>query len=168
MALTEKPLGSPAARSERVVARRALHRRWLALAVALAIVVMLALGWVIDTVASAPTQPASRTSDQWTQAGLDRVSLSLARQPLRAGQRETFGLRVVDTAGAPIAGARLICDLSMPDMFMPANTLLAVETAPGDYTCATTVNGTGHWLLTVSITARGRPPVAARFDLYAD
>lgn len=147
-------------------ARRLASRRLTAIVVVCVALATLGVGWLADSAASSISSPTSGSMSR--QAGLTRVTLGVAPAPLRAGQQETFTVRVVDVTGQPVLGAAVLCALSMPTMDMrlapSAATPIAVA---GDYSCSAALPHPGRWAFAVSIEVAGQPPAQTTFALAA-
>lgn len=129
-----------------------MRRRAVALGVALLIIAVLGVGWLADGFSVAV--PLTSTPSAMTrQVGITTVSLTTHPSPLRAGAVETLLLRVVDTSGAAVVGAKARCLLSMPDMAMSLPAVEATTTGePGVYACSAQTLDTGAWILALSLT----------------
>jgi hypothetical protein len=142
-------------RSARRFGRRA------AVLVLVAIVGILALGWLADTLGQFAPR-TSFTNGETQQAGLYRVALSFSPAQARVDQEATVTSQIEDSDGRPVRDvtARLI--MTMPAMDMsPVEAPLALN-ADGAYTARTTFPMSGAWLVRVELT----PPNAA--SLHAD
>lgn len=147
--------------------RRRGSPRVLGLAVVIGILAVLGVGALADTLAVAPLRPPTQAGAT-QQAGLYTLTLTVSPEPLTAGAETTFTVRVTDTAGAPVSGARVTCDYTMPAMAMP--TMLAPATAGGEagsYTCHEALTDPGAWALTITLTPPGGAPVHTTFPLQA-
>lgn len=130
---------------------RAVRGRALALGVALLVLAVLGTGWLADNLSTVPQAPTAIA--QTRQVGLATVALTTSPSPLRAHQAESVLLRVTDTTGAAVAGARIECAFTMPDMGMALPTISAKPTAqPGVYVCAAQSFDAGAWTLGLTMT----------------
>lgn len=139
-------------------------RRTLALIVALGVVALLAVGWLADVLALTPRGAAtSSLTSQTAHAGLDTVTLSVSPTPLLADREETFLLRVTDVSGRPVAGAHVVCALTMPQTAMAGLSIVALPMAQsGAYSCVARLPQRGVWTVRVAVTPeKGQPAIAA-------
>jgi hypothetical protein len=146
--------------------RRRVSPRLLALAVVVAVLAVLGVGALADTLAVAPLRPPTQTGAT-QQAGLYTLSLAVNPEPLTASAETTFTLRITDVAGAPVSGARVACDYTMPAMPMPTMHVTATADAAGAYICRETLTDAGAWALTITLTPPGGAPVHTTFPLQA-
>jgi hypothetical protein len=123
----------------------------VALGVALLIIAVLGVGWLADGF-SVAVPLTSTTSAMTRQVGIATVSLTTQPSPLRAGAPVTLLVRVVDSSGVAVVGARAHCLLSMPDMAMTLAAVDATATASGVYACSEPELDTGAWTLTLTLT----------------
>ena len=158
---TPEPDGQAVAQAPR--SARRFGRRAAAL-VLVAIVGILALGWLADTLG----QFAPRTTfnnGETQQAGLYRVALNFSPAQARVDQEATITAQIEDSDGSPARDvtARLI--LTMPTMDMaPIEAPLALN-AEGAYTARTTFPMSGAWLVRVELTPPNATPLRADFDV---
>lgn len=145
---------------------RRLSPRALALLVTLAFVTTLGVGALADTLAVAPLRPPTQTAAS-RQAGLYIVTLTISPEPLTAGAETAFTVRVTDTTGEPVRGARVTCDYTMPAMPMPQMLITASEETAGVYACHETLTDPGGWALAISVTPPSAEAVRASFALQA-
>ncbi len=146
----QAPVGGAAtrARSDR---RGVLRNRALAVVVALGVVAVLLVGWLADSVISAPQAATQGALTQ--QVGLTTVALTFDPEPLRAGSLTALSLRMTDVSGQAVVGARARCALSMPAMGMALPAGATTPTAqPGMYTCPAQVFSPGAWALDLTLT----------------
>ncbi|HEX8997713.1 MAG TPA: FixH family protein [Ktedonobacterales bacterium] len=142
----------------------AARQRVLALSIALAVVVVLSVGWLADSFAT--SSGATTSSVLSRQMGLSMVSLTASPSPLRAGRPEGVIVRVTDVSGAPVVGARVQCAWSMPAMDMGLSTVSATATGrPGDYQCPSETLDAGAWTLALSVTLPTGETDHVRFQL---
>ncbi|HEU0027067.1 MAG TPA: FixH family protein [Ktedonobacterales bacterium] len=146
--------------------RRQASPRLLALAVVVAILAVLGVGALADTLAVAPLRPPTREGAT-QQAGLYTLTLTVSPEPLTASAETNFTLRITDVSGAPVGGARVICDYTMPAMPMPTMRMTATSGAAGTYICRETLTDAGAWALTITLTPPGGAPVYTTFPLQA-
>ena len=142
---------------------RRFGRRAAAL-VLVAIIGVLALGWLADTLGQFAPR-TSFTNGETQQAGLYRVALTFDPAQAHAGQAATITARIVDSDDRPVSDvtARLI--MTMPAMDMtPVETLLATS-AGGAYSARTTFPMSGAWLVRIELTPPGAAPLWADFDV---
>jgi hypothetical protein len=145
-------------RSARRFGRRA------AVLVLVAIVGILALGWLADTLGQFAPR-TSFTNGETQQAGLYRVALSFSPAQARVDQETTVTAQLEDSDGRLVRDvtARLI--MTMPTMDMsPIKAPLALN-ADGAYTARTTFPMSGAWLVRVELTPTGAAPLHADFDV---
>jgi hypothetical protein len=140
--------------------------RLLALAVVVTALAVLGVGALADTLAVAPLRPPTQ-ADATQQAGLYTLSLAVNPEPLTARAETTFTLRITDVAGAPVRGARVACDYTMPAMPMPTMHVTATSDAAGAYICHETLTDSGAWALTITLTPPDGAPVHTTFPLQA-
>lgn len=125
-----------------------VRRRLIALAVALGVLAALVAGWAVDAVGS--VTPARTQSVMTRQMGLSRVTLTVNKP---SGASQALMLRVTDVSGAAVEGARLRCDLSMPDMAMSLPSVVATRSAlPGLYECQAPALDPGAWSLALTLS----------------
>lgn len=137
-------------------------RRLIAVVVALGVVAALAGGWAVDAVGS--VTPAQSSTSLTQHVGLSTVALSVGSP---SGSGQVLMLRVTDVSGAPVDGARLQCDLSMPGMAMSLPTIVATSAgAPGEYQCRAPALDPGAWslALTLRLTSGETDHATFRFD----
>jgi hypothetical protein len=138
--------------------------RRAAVLVLVAIVGVLALGWLADTLGQFAPR-TSFTNGETQQAGLYRVALSVSPAEARSDQEATITAQIEGSDGRPVSDvtARLI--MTMPTMDMAAvETSLALN-ADGVYTARATFLMAGAWLLRVELTPPGATPLHADFDV---
>jgi YtkA-like protein len=141
---------------------RRFGRRAAAL-VLVAIVGILALGWLADTLGQFAPR-TTFTNGETQQAGLYRVALSFSPAQARVDQEVTITAQIADSDGRPVhdVTARLI--MAMPTMDMsPIETPLTLNAADA-YTARTTFPMSGAWLVRVELT----PPNATSLHAYFD
>lgn len=149
-----------------VPVKRRVSPRLLGLVVVTSILVVLGVGALADTLAVAPLRPATRTGNT-QQAGLYSLALAISPEPLAANVATTFTLRVTDVSGAPVSGARVTCDFTMPAMPMPTMLVTASATGAGVYICREALTSPGAWALTVTLTPSGGAPLHTIFDVQS-
>lgn len=141
--------------------RGRLARRALAVIVALAVMGVLGVGWLADSVGMATPETSQGALSQ--QVGLARVTLTMAA-PDQAGGGALL-LRVTDVAGKPVVGARATCALSMTGMGMSLPAARAQPTStPGEYRCAAAGLMPGAWTLALALTPPGGETGHATFQ----
>jgi hypothetical protein len=158
---TLEPDGQAVAQPPR--SARRFGRRAAAL-VLVAIIGVLALGWLADTLGQFAPR-TSFTNGETQQAGLYRVALNFSPAQAHAGQAATITARIVDSDGQQVndVAARLI--MTMPTMDMsPVETPLTLDTV-GAYTARTTFPMSGAWLVRVQVTPPGVAPLRADFEV---
>ena len=72
--------------------------------------------------------------------------------PPRPMRQASFTLTITDVKGAPVQGATVVCDMTMPSMTMPVNRPQAVEQDPGVYTADVLFTMAGDWEAAVKVT----------------
>jgi len=158
---TPEPDGRTVTRPPR--SARRFGRRAAAL-VLVAIVGVLALGWLADSLGQFAPRTAF-TNGETQQAGLYRVALSFSPAPARVDQEATITAQIEDSDGRPARDvtARLI--MTMPTMDMaPIEAPLALN-ADGAYTARATFPMSGAWLVRVELTPPNATPLRADFDV---
>ncbi|HEY7019982.1 MAG TPA: FixH family protein [Ktedonobacterales bacterium] len=158
---TLEPDGQTAAQAPRSARR---FGRRAALLVLVAVVGVLALGWLADTLGQFAPR-TSFTNGETRQAGLYRVALSFSPTQTRIDQEATITAQIEDSDGRPVRDvtARLI--MSMPTMDMsPVEAPLTLK-ADGAYTARATFPMSGAWLVRVELTPPGAAPLRADFDV---
>lgn len=145
-------------RSTRRFGRRA------ALLVLVAIVGILALGWLADTLGQFAPR-TSFTNGETQQAGLYRVALTFSPAQARVDQEATITAQIEDSDGRPVRDvmARLI--MTMPTMDMSPVEAPLTLSADGAYTARATFPMSGAWLVRVALTPPGASPLHADFDV---
>jgi hypothetical protein len=145
---------------------RSAHRfgRRAAVLVLVAIVGILALGWLADTLGQFAPR-TSFTNGETQQAGLYRVALSFSPAQTRVDQEATVTAQIEDSDGRPVRDvtARLI--MTMPTMDMSSVEAPLTLNADGAYTARTTFPMPGAWLVRVELTSTGAAPLRADFDV---
>lgn len=111
----------------------------------------LALTLAIGAADSASQQPA-RLETAGPAGG--RAVLELATSPPVTMTPVPFSLRLTDRSGAPLQGADVRCDLTMPAMPMPENRPAVKEKAPGIYSGVAIFTMAGAWQAAFDITLR--------------
>ena len=140
--------------------------RRLALVVAAGVLVVLALGWAVDSLGT--FAPAVHfTNGETRQAGLYRVALTLNPAQLRVGQPERFTLAVTDLTGHAVDGLQVPLRLSMVTMEMPAISATAAAGGNGIYAATATTSMSGEWQLDVTLTPLVGSSAHTQFDLAA-
>jgi YtkA-like protein len=147
-------------------ARRRPSRRLLALLIVGGGGAVLGVGALADTLAVAPLRPPTHAVAS-QRAGLDATTLSVSPEPLTAGQETAFTLQVSDVTGAPVNGAQITCDYTMPAMPMPTMLVAARADGGGRYICEETLSDPGAWALSVTVTMPGASAVHTVFALQA-
>ncbi len=142
---------------------RRLGRRAAILAL-VAIVGVLALGWLGDTLGQFAPR-ATFHNGETQEAGLYHVALNVDPLPARAGEQVTIQARFEDVnhRTATDVPARLV--LTMPAMDMAPVEVLLVPTADGAYAARTRFPMSGSWLVRVELSPSGTTPVRADFDV---
>lgn len=146
--------------------QRRASSRLLALTVVVTILAVLGIGALADTLAVAPLQPPTQAGAA-QQAGLYTLNLTASPEPLTASAETAFTLRITDVTGAPVSGARVTCDFTMPAMPMPTMRVTAAGGVAGAYICRQTLTDPGAWALTVTLTPPGGAPIHTTFPLQA-
>lgn len=138
---------APAPRAAGWMARRAL-----AIIVAVAVLGVLGVGWLADSIGGAAPSPAQSALSQ--QVGLETVTLTLPTAAQRASAGAALLLRVTDVSGRAVVGARAECALRMPEMAMSLpTTQAAATTTPGVYRCSAQGLSPGAWSLALTLAA---------------
>ncbi|HEX8729754.1 MAG TPA: hypothetical protein VF739_14075 [Ktedonobacterales bacterium] len=137
-----------AAPASRAVGR--LSRRALAIIVAMAVLGVLGVGWMADSIGGATPTPGQSALTR--QVGLTTVTVTLPTAAQRATASEAVLLRVTDVTGRVVVGARAECALSMPAMAMSLPATQAEATAtPGVYRCPAQGLSPGAWALALTL-----------------
>ena len=92
------------------------------------------------------------------------VSLSLSPYPPSGGDASTFVVTLTDTSGKPISDATISLDLTMPEMWMPANQVTLTAGEAGKYQASGYFTMRGLWRIEVIIT-RGGQKQSVFFDV---
>jgi nitrogen fixation protein FixH len=79
------------------------------------------------------------------------VALKVDPFPPRPMREATFKITVTDPQGAPLQGATVTCDMTMPAMKMPVNRPEAAEGEPGVYTANVLFTMAGDWEAAVNV-----------------
>lgn len=145
---------------------RRISPRLLGLIVVFGIMATLGIGALADTLAVAPLRPPTRAGAS-QRAGLYTLALAVSPEPLTAGSETAFSLQVTDVSGAPVTGATVICDFTMPAMPMPTMLVTASDSGSGVYTCQEALTDPGAWSLGITLTPHGSGPVHTAFALQA-
>lgn len=87
--------------------------------------------------------------------GYADVVLKLDPDPAVALRDVEFTAEVRDGEGAPLRGAEVIFDLSMPGMYHGENRPAAAEAGPGIYRATGVFTMGGKWLVAVEVRAPG-------------
>lgn len=134
--------------------------------VAAAVVLVLALGWAVDSLATlAPTVHFSNGAAQ--QAGLYRIALTLDPAVPHAGSAQRYALSVSDTSGKAVSGAHVQLTLTMATMDMPPIHLTATPSGNGVYTATGALSMPGEWHADVTLTPPAGAAVHTQFDIAA-
>lgn len=145
---------------------RARVSRRMALVVAAAVVLVLALGWAVDSLGTlAPAVHFSNGAAQ--QAGLYRVALTLDPSTPHAFAAQRYTIRVTDTTGHAVSGAQVQLTLAMATMDMPAIHLAAAPLGSGAYTAEGALTMPGEWHAEVTLTLPSGGSVHTQFDIAA-
>jgi nitrogen fixation protein FixH len=129
-----------------------------------AIVGVLALGWVADTLGQFAPR-TTFTNGETQQAGLYRVALSFNPPRAHASETSTVTARIENSDGRPVGDVTARLMMTMPTMDMaPVEAALALN-ADGAYTARTAFPMSGAWLVRVELTPPGATPVRADFDV---
>lgn len=96
--------------------------------------------------------PAASAETRLEIEGIDggKAILNLASEPLRTMTPTPFHLVLTDSAGTPITGAEVRCDLTMPAMPMPENRPIVREKA-GFYWGEAVFTMAGDWQATFQV-----------------
>jgi hypothetical protein len=138
--------------------------RRAAFLVLVAIVGVLALGWLADTLGQL-TPRSTFTNGETRQAGPYRVTLAFNPAQARANQVAAITAKIVESDGRPVSNVAAQLVMTMPTMDMaPVETPLALS-ADGAYTARATFPMSGAWLVRVELTSPGASPVRADFDV---
>jgi hypothetical protein len=92
------------------------------------------------------------------------VSLSLSPYPPSGGEASTFVVTLTDTGGKPVSDATISLDLTMPEMWMPANQVTLTAGEAGKYQASGYFTMRGLWRIEVIIT-RGGQKQSVFFDV---
>lgn len=127
-----------------------LARRGLAIIIAVAVLGVLGVGWLADSIGGAAPEPGQNALRQ--QVGLATVTVTLPTAAQRTDASAALLLRVTDVTGRVVVGARAECALSMPEMAMTLPTTQAEATAtPGVYRCPAQGLSPGAWALALTL-----------------
>lgn len=147
-------------------APRATRRfsRQVAVMVLVAIVGVLALGWLADTLGQFAPR-TTFTNGETQQTGLYRVALSFSPAQARVDQEAIITAQIEDSDGRPVSDvtARLI--MSMPTMDMAPLEMALAPSGDGAYTARMTFPMSGAWLVRVELTPPSGAPLHADFDV---
>ena len=95
---------------------------------------------------------AGTEAGRFAQTGSDMsVTLQVDPFPPRSMREATFTVAVTDPSGAPLQGATVTCDMTMPAMPMPVNRPEAVESDPGVYVAKALFTMAGDWEAAVHV-----------------
>lgn len=115
--------------------------------VILSAVLSVSCGSATRAATAAATEPG-----RFVQAGSEMsVTLQVDPFPPRSMRKATFRITVTDPSGAPLQGATVVCDMTMPAMPMPVNRPEAVEDDPGVYTAEVLFTMAGDWEAAVHV-----------------
>ena len=92
------------------------------------------------------------------------VSLSLSPYPPSGGDASTFVVTLADASGTPVSDATISLDLTMPEMWMPANQVSLAASEAGKYQASGYFTMRGLWRIEVMIT-RGSQKQSVFFDV---
>jgi hypothetical protein len=92
------------------------------------------------------------------------VSLNISPYPPSSGGASDFVVNLSDANGQPISDATISLDLTMPEMWMPANLLNLAAADPGKYQASGYFTMRGLWRIEVIIT-RGDQKQSVFFDI---
>ena len=158
---TLEPDGAAVAQAPR--SARRFGRRAAAL-VLVAIVGMLALGWLADSLGQFAPRTAF-TNGETQQAGRYRVALSFSPAQTRVDQEATIAAQIEDSDGSPVRDVAARLMLTMPTMDMSPLEAPLTLNADGAYTARATFPMSGAWLVRVELTSPGAAPLHADFDV---
>jgi hypothetical protein len=150
------PSDNPAATTSAPRRVGRLSRRALAVIVAVAVLGVLGVGWLADSVGGATSAP--RQSALTKQVGLATVSVTPPTTAQRSSANAALLLHVTDVSGRAVVGAQAQCVLSMPAMAMTLPTAQAeTTTTPGVYRCPAQGLSPGAWALALTlVTSDGK------------
>ena len=115
------------------------------------IVLSVALSASCGSATGAPSV-AGTEAGHFAQAGSEMsVTLQVDPFPPRSMREATFTITVTDPSGAPLQGATITCDMTMPAMPMPVNRPDAVEDDPGVYVAKVLFTMAGDWEAAVHV-----------------
>jgi hypothetical protein len=98
------------------------------------------------------TTEAATEAGHFAEAGSQMsVTLQVDPFPPRSMREATFAITVTDPSGAPLQGAIVTCDMTMPAMPMPVNRPEAVEGDPGVYLAKVLFTMAGDWEAAVHV-----------------
>ncbi|HEY7339578.1 MAG TPA: FixH family protein [Ktedonobacterales bacterium] len=126
------------------------------------LLVLALLVWVHLGLGALLFPPAPDPARQIAIVGSLRVTLRADSGEMLVGDHNTISLAVNDAVGKAVAGATVKVSADMLDMPMPVPPVGATW-ADGKYTAHPVFSMAGPWQLTVTIAARGQPPVHATF-----
>jgi hypothetical protein len=106
--------------------------------------------------ATEATTGAAAEAGHFAQTGSE-MSLTLQVDPFppRPMREATFTITVTDPGGAPLQGATVVCDMTMPAMPMPVNRPEAAEDGPGVYVARVLFTMAGDWEAAVHVALPG-------------
>jgi hypothetical protein len=109
------------------------------------------LGTVVVGSCGAATEAATEQG-RFTQTGSEMsVTLQVDPFPPRSMREATFTITLTDSSGAPLQGAGVTCDMTMPAMPMPVNRPEALEVDPGVYAARVLFTMAGGWEAAVHV-----------------
>jgi len=89
------------------------------------------------------------------ETGYADVNLSIDPDPAVALKPTRLIATVTDRDGAPVTGASVVFDLSMPGMYHGENRPAATEKMPGIYEAEAVLTMGGRWLIVVEVRGKG-------------
>jgi hypothetical protein len=92
------------------------------------------------------------------------VSLNINPYPPSGGDASTFIVTLEDATGKPVSDATISLDLTMPEMWMPANQVTLAAADAGKYQASGYFTMRGLWRIEVIIT-RGGQKQSVFFDV---
>jgi nitrogen fixation protein FixH len=132
--------------------------------VLMAIVGILALGWLADTLGQFAPR-TTFTNGETQQAGLYRVALTFGSAQARVDQEATITAQIEDSDGRPVRDVTAQLIMTMPTMDMSPIEASLTPNADGAYTARATFPMSGAWLVRIELTPPGAAPLHADFDV---
>ena len=98
-------------------------------------------------------QGARNDSGHFVQTGSElTVDLQVDPFPPQPMRKVSFAITIADREGAPVGGAAVLCDMTMPSMMMPVNRPQVSEQGSGLYVAKVLFTMAGDWQAALEIT----------------